>query len=151
MGSAPVETYKFAIAHLRLSTFGEVGSPRTVRQASAVIFKMTAVIASPMSGSATGRPRATTAALPTTPSETYPSTRAWAPSASRAVGQQGDRAGQDEHADLSDGGDGEDGEARGDRLDAFTRPDDRRVDSTMGVAVTMRMVAVGVICHARTV
>ncbi len=43
--------------------------------------KITAVIARPIKGSARSKPIATTAAEATTPSDTYPSTRAWCPSA----------------------------------------------------------------------
>src|SRR5437868_4567324 len=45
---------------------------------------MTAVMARPMTGSAIGRPSATTAALARTPRLTKPSTRAWLPSATSA-------------------------------------------------------------------
>src|SRR5262249_10488922 len=48
----------------------------TVLHESQVIFRMTSVIAKPITGSPTGAPSATTTALPTTPSETKPSTRA---------------------------------------------------------------------------
>src|SRR3954447_189887 len=46
---------------------------------------MASVMARPISGSATGAPRPTAAALATTPSETKPSTRAWLPSAVSAA------------------------------------------------------------------
>ena len=61
-----------------------LSAPRTVRQESHVIFRITSVIARPIKGSAIRRPSATASALRTTPSETKPSTRAWLPSATSA-------------------------------------------------------------------
>ena len=56
----------------------------TVLQESQVILRMMRVMRRPMIGSPIGAPSATTMALPTTPSETKPSIRAWLPSAMRA-------------------------------------------------------------------
>jgi hypothetical protein len=49
------------------------------------MWRMTRVIARPMIGTATGTPRATTAALSSTPRLTKPSVRAWLPSATSAA------------------------------------------------------------------
>src|SRR3954453_7889990 len=58
--------------------------PRTVRHDCHEMRRISSVIASPIRGSATSRPSATTAALATTPRLTWASARAWPPWATRA-------------------------------------------------------------------
>ncbi len=51
------------------------------------------------------------------------------------VGKEGDRAGEEEDAELRQSGDPEDAEADGDCLDSFVRANDRAVDEAMRVTV----------------
>jgi hypothetical protein len=51
------------------------------------------------------------------------------------VGEQRDRAGEREDRELDAGGEGEDGEAGGDRLDAGAGADDRALDESVRVPV----------------